>query len=177
LRKYSKGMLQRVGLAQAILHDPKVVFLDEPMSGLDPMGRREVREMIQQLRSEGKTVFFSTHILSDAEALCDRVAVINHGELQGVGAVAELTPQSQGKVEIIFCAATVPAALKGMGAEARANGEMVNAVVSQEQQEAVLDILRRERIQLISLTPVRSSLEEYYVEKLRPKESGRGVGA
>ena len=73
LRKYSKGMLQRVGLAQAVLHDPKVVFLDEPMSGLDPMGRREVREIIQQMRTEGKTVFFSTHILSDAEALCDRV--------------------------------------------------------------------------------------------------------
>ena len=82
LRKFSKGMLQRVGLAQAILHDPKLVFLDEPMSGLDPMGRREVRELIQQLRSEGKTVFFSTHILSDAEALCDRVAVIHQGELR-----------------------------------------------------------------------------------------------
>jgi len=177
LRKYSKGMLQRVGLAQAILHNPRVVFLDEPMSGLDPMGRREVREMIQQLRSEGKTVFFSTHILSDAEALCDRVAVIHHGELQGVGAVSELMPQSQGKVEIIFCAASVPASLSSLGAEARVSGEMVNAVVRQEQQEAVLEILRRERIRLISLTPVRSSLEEYYVEKLRPKESGRGVGA
>src|ERR1700685_3816789 len=90
LRKYSKGMLQRVGLAQAILHDPKVVFLDEPMSGLDPMGRGEVREMIQQMRNEGKTVFFSTHILSDAEALCDRVAIIYQGELRGVGAVAHL---------------------------------------------------------------------------------------
>ena len=87
LRKFSKGMLQRVGLAQAILHDPKLVFLDEPMSGLDPMGRREVRDLIQQLRSEGKTVFFSTHILSDAEALCDRVGVIHQGELRGVGAV------------------------------------------------------------------------------------------
>src|SRR5215475_4927425 len=76
LRKFSKGMLQRVGIAQAILHDPKVVFLDEPMSGLDPLGRREVRELIQQLQHEGKTVFFSTHILSDAEALCDRVAII-----------------------------------------------------------------------------------------------------
>jgi len=177
LRKYSKGMLQRVGLAQAILHDPKVVFLDEPMSGLDPMGRREVREMIQQLRSEGKTVFFSTHILSDAEALCDRVAVIHGGELQGVGAVAELTPRSRGKVEIIFCAASVPASLSSLGAEARVSGEMVNTVVGQEQQEEVLEILRRERIRLISLTPVRSSLEEYYVEKLRPRESGKGVGA
>src|SRR5437899_7827514 len=91
LRKFSKGMLQRVGIAQAILHDPKVVFLDEPMSGLDPMGRREVRSLIEEMKSEGKTVFFSTHILSDAEALCDRVAIIHLGELRGVGAVAALT--------------------------------------------------------------------------------------
>jgi ABC-2 type transport system ATP-binding protein len=96
LRKFSKGMLQRVGLAQAIVHDPELVFLDEPMSGLDPMGRREVRELIQQLQSEGKTVFFSTHILADAEALCDRVAVIHQGELRGVGAVAELTSRVHG---------------------------------------------------------------------------------
>ncbi len=81
LRKFSKGMLQRAGIAQAILHDPKVVFLDEPMSGLDPVGRREVRDLIEELKRQGKTVFFSTHILSDAEALCDRVAVIHQGAL------------------------------------------------------------------------------------------------
>jgi ABC-2 type transport system ATP-binding protein len=176
LRKYSKGMLQRVGLAQAILHDPKLVFLDEPMSGLDPMGRREVRDLIQQLRHEGKTVFFSTHILSDAEALCDRVGVIQQGELRGVGAVAELTSQAQGKVEIIFYAASVPAGLTSLGAEARVSGDMVNAVLPEEQQEAALEVLRRERLKLISLTPVRSSLEEYYVQKLRPTEIRRGAG-
>ena len=116
LRKFSKGMLQRLGLAQAILHDPKIVFLDEPMSGLDPMGRREVREMIQQMRNEGKTVFFSTHILSDAEALCDRVGIIHQGELRGVGAVAQLTSQAQqGSVEIIFCAPSVPAVWPASG--------------------------------------------------------------
>src|SRR5246127_3921721 len=104
LRKFSKGMLQRVGIAQAILHEPKVVFFDEPMSGLDPMGRREVRDLIQQLKREGKTVFFSTHILSDAEALCDRVAVVHQGELRGVGAVEELTSAVRGTVEIIFYA-------------------------------------------------------------------------
>ena len=91
LRKFSKGMLQRVGIAQAILHDPKLVFFDEPMSGLDPMGRREVRDLMEQLKHEGKTVFFSTHILSDAEALCDRVAIIHKGELRGTGRVADLT--------------------------------------------------------------------------------------
>ena len=131
LRKFSKGMLQRVGLAQAILHDPKIVFLDEPMSGLDPMGRREVREMIQRMRSEGKTVFFSTHILSDAEALCDRVAIIHQGELRGVGAVAQLTSQARRRVEIIFCSPNVPAALANLGVEAHVSGDMVNAEVDE----------------------------------------------
>jgi ABC-2 type transport system ATP-binding protein len=176
LRKFSKGMLQRVGLAQAILHDPKLVFLDEPMSGLDPMGRREVRDLIQQLRSEGKTVFFSTHILSDAEALCDRVAVIHQGELRGVGAVADLTSQKQGKVEIIFYAQKMPAGLASLGADARVSGDMINAILPEEQQDAALELLRRERIKLISLTPVRSSLEEYYIQKLRPAENRKGAG-
>jgi ABC-2 type transport system ATP-binding protein len=177
LRKFSKGMLQRVGLAQAVLHDPKLVFLDEPMSGLDPMGRREVRELIQQLQHEGKTVFFSTHILADAEALCDRVAIINKGELRGVGAVADLTSQIQGKVEIIFAGRTIPASLTSVGAETHVSGDLVRTVVPAEHQEATLEILRREKIRLISLTPVRGSLEEYYVEKLQPQEIRRGVGA
>jgi ABC-2 type transport system ATP-binding protein len=174
LRKFSKGMLQRVGLAQAILHDPKLVFLDEPMSGLDPMGRREVRDLIQQLRQEGKTVFFSTHILSDAESLCDRVAVIHQGELRGVGKVAELTSETQGKVEIVFYANAqkVPAALTALGAESRfGGGNMVNSVLPEAQQEAALDVLRREQLKLISLTPVRRSLEEYYIQQLRPAEN------
>src|ERR1041385_63597 len=102
LRKFSKGMLQRVGIAQAIIHDPKLVFLDEPMSGLDPVGRREGGDLIQSLKDEGKTVFFSTHILSDAEALCDRVAVLNRGELRGVGVVADLTSRVTGKFEVIW---------------------------------------------------------------------------
>jgi ABC-2 type transport system ATP-binding protein len=170
LRKFSKGMLQRVGLAQAILHDPKLVFLDEPMSGLDPMGRRDVRNLIQQLRHEGKTVFFSTHILSDAEALCDRVGVIHQGELRGVGAIADLTSQAQGKVEIIFHAQKVPAGLTSLVAEASVSGDMVNAVLPEEQQDAALEVLRRERLKLISLMPVRCSLEEYYIQKLRPTE-------
>jgi ABC-2 type transport system ATP-binding protein len=171
LRKFSKGMLQRVGLAQAVLHNPKLVFLDEPMSGLDPMGRREVRDLIQELRHEGKTVFFSTHILSDAEALCDRVGIINQGELRGVGAVADLTSQTKGKVEIIFYAQGIPSALTSLGAEARISGDMVNAVLPEERQDAALEVLRNERLKLISLTPVRSSLEEYYIQKLQPTES------
>src|SRR6266851_5009855 len=102
LRKFSKGMLQRVGIAQAIIHDPEVIFLDEPMSGLDPLGRHEVRELLQSLKDDGKTIFFSTHILSDAEALCDRVAVIHKGERRGVGVVNDLRSGIAGKAEVIW---------------------------------------------------------------------------
>src|SRR6478735_10150129 len=129
LRKFSKGMLQRVGIAQAILHDPKVLFFDEPMSGLDPLGRREVRDLMEQLKQEGKTVFFSTHILSDAEALCDRVAIIHKGELRGEGAVEELTSTVQGKVEVIWQGTQVPASMKSLGAECHITGDTVRAVI------------------------------------------------
>ena len=169
LRKFSKGMLQRVGIAQAILHDPKVVFFDEPMSGLDPMGRREVRDLMEQLKHEGKTVFFSTHILSDAEALCDHVAIINKGELQGVGAVAELTSSVDGKVELVWQGPAVPASLRTLGAECHLTGDTVRAIVSEANQDAAIEALRRERLRLISVTPVRTSLEDYFMQKLQPK--------
>jgi ABC-2 type transport system ATP-binding protein len=172
LRKFSKGMLQRAGIAQAILHDPKVVFLDEPMSGLDPMGRREVRSLIEELKAEGKTVFFSTHILSDAEALCDRVAIIHLGELRGVGAIADLTSGVRGKVEIVWRSTTVPAALKTLGAECHFAGETIRVVIAEENQDIALDALRRERARLISVTPVRTSLEDYFIAQLSDPPQG-----
>jgi ABC-2 type transport system ATP-binding protein len=101
LRKYSKGMLQRVGVAQALVNDPEIVFLDEPMSGLDPVGRREMREIILGLKREGKTVFFNSHILSDVEALCDRVGILNAGRLVLCGSVRELIA-SGGHLEDVF---------------------------------------------------------------------------
>src|SRR5580765_192309 len=151
LRKFSKGMLQRVGIAQAILHDPKVVFFDEPMSGLDPMGRREVRDLMEQLKHEGKTVFFSTHILSDAEALCDRVAVIHLGELRAVGAVADLTSGVRGRVELVWQGTKVPPSLKAMGGDCYVTGDTVRAVFPEESQDMALEALRREGLRLISL--------------------------
>jgi ABC-2 type transport system ATP-binding protein len=171
LRKFSKGMLQRVGIAQAILHDPKVVFLDEPMSGLDPMGRREVRDLIEHLKHEGKTVFFSTHILSDAEALCDRVAILNRGELRGVGAVADLTSTVHGRVELVWHGTTVPRALQTLGAECHISGDTVRALVPEASQDTALDALRREQLRLISLTPVRNSLEDYFVQKVKTEKA------
>jgi ABC-2 type transport system ATP-binding protein len=170
LRKFSKGMLQRAGIAQAILHDPKVVFLDEPMSGLDPMGRREVRNLIEDLKASGKTVFFSTHILSDAEALCERVAILHQGELRGVGAIAQLTAGVHAKVEIMWQGRTIPGAIRAITEEFHAAGDTVRVVVPEERQEAILEALRRERLRLISLTPVRSSLEDYFVAQLAAAE-------
>jgi ABC-2 type transport system ATP-binding protein len=174
LRKFSKGMLQRVGIGQAILHDPKLVFFDEPMSGLDPIGRREVRDLMSQLKSEGKTVFFSTHILSDAETLCDRVAIIHKGELRGVGAVEDLTSSVQGTVEVIWHGSQVPASIKALGAECHVTGDRVRATINESQQDAMIDALRRERLRLIAITPVRTSLEAYFVEKLRRAETTAG---
>jgi ABC-2 type transport system ATP-binding protein len=177
LRKFSKGMLQRAGIAQAILHDPKLVFFDEPMSGLDPLGRREVRDLMQELKQSGKTVFFSTHILSDAEALCDRVAIVHKGELRGVGAIAELTSSVQGKVEIVWLGTQIPPSMKALGAECYASGDTVRAVISEGQQDAAIDALRREHIRLISIIPVRTSLEAYFVEKLQHSQTTAGTTA
>ena len=174
LRKFSKGMLQRVGIAQAILHEPKVVFFDEPMSGLDPMGRREVRDLMEQLKLEGKTVFFSTHILSDAEALCDRVAVIHLGELRAIGAVAELTSGVRGKVELVWEGTSVPASIKALGGECVVTGDTVRAVLPEESQDLAIDALRREKLRLVSMVPVRTTLEQYFVEKLKRSETSAG---
>ncbi len=166
LRKFSKGMLQRVGIAQAIIHEPRIVFLDEPMSGLDPIGRREVRELIQSLNDEGRTIFFSTHILSDAEALCDRVAVLHQGELRGIGVVAELTAKSGGKVEIVFEGKQAMPNVQQLGGECRVAGETVRAILSGSVVDKCIDSIRQTGAKLISVNPLQASLEEYFLSQL-----------
>jgi ABC-2 type transport system ATP-binding protein len=166
LRKFSKGMLQRVGIAQAIIHDPKIVFMDEPMSGLDPIGRREVRDLIQELHDEGKTIFFSTHILSDAETLCDRVAVLNKGELRGVGVVADLLADTADKVEVVWRGPAAIAAICELNAECHATGELIRAVVDKTKLDTAIDAIRRVKGQLISVTPVQATLEEYFLKRI-----------
>lgn len=166
LRKFSKGMLQRVGIAQAVLHEPEVVFLDEPMSGLDPLGRREVRDFIQSLNREGKTVFFSTHILADAETLCHRVAVLNKGELRGVSVVAELVSQNRSRFEVVWQGVAAIAAMQALANETHVAGELARAIVKENQLRAALDTLKNQSAQLISVNPVGGSLEEYFLQKL-----------
>lgn len=163
LRKFSKGMLQRVGIAQAIVHDPRILFLDEPMSGLDPIGRREIRELIQELKDQGKTIFFSTHILSDAEALCDRVAVIHKGELRGVGVVEELKSESADKSEVVWQGAHALSAVTGLVSEHHVAVDTVRAITSSGNLDLLLDKLRQQRARLISVTPLQGTLEDYFV--------------
>jgi ABC-2 type transport system ATP-binding protein len=171
LRKFSKGMLQRVGIAQAIIHDPQVLFLDEPMSGLDPLGRHEVRELIQGLKDEGKTIFFSTHILSDAEALCDRVGVIHRGELRGVGVVNDLRSTVAGKSEVIWEGAHAIASVSSLLAESHLTGETVRAIVQSADLDTLLDKLRQQRARLVSVLPLHGTLEDYFLSKTREKET------
>jgi ABC-2 type transport system ATP-binding protein len=162
LRKFSKGMLQRAGIAQAILHDPPVVFLDEPMSGLDPIGRREVRDIIHDLKRQGRTVFFSTHILSDAEMLCDRVAVLAGGKLQGVGAPGEIVSIEVAGMEILFEmpeGRALPAALSG----AVAIGARHRLEVPEGELYCTLDKLRACEARILSISPVRPTLEDYFI--------------
>lgn len=172
LRKFSKGMLQRIGVAQAVLHNPEVVLLDEPMSGLDPVGRRDVRNLILQLKSEGKTVFFSTHILSDAEALCDRVAILHRGKLVGVGQIGELLQRKSGFEAVIeSCPAALRPRLQALApGPAIASGSHLRLEVAEEKVHELLGICASNSVQLLSLNPLRFSLEDYFVELLRASE-------
>ncbi len=175
LRKFSKGMLQRVGIAQAIIHDPEVVFLDEPMSGLDPLGRHEVRELMQSLKDEGKTIFFSTHILSDAEALCDRVGVIHKGELRDVGVVNDLRSNVAGKSEVIFEGAHASAKVADLLSESHITGETVRAIVQSNDLDLLLEKLRYHRARLIAVTPLQGTLEDYFLAKTSEKTASEAV--
>jgi ABC-2 type transport system ATP-binding protein len=177
LRKYSKGMLQRVGLAQAILHDPQVVILDEPMSGLDPVGRREVRDIILELKRARKTVMFSTHILSDAEMLCDRVGVIVGGKLRGVGAPDEIVGMKPAGMEILFEFAGdvriedppsknevgAPAKLTALLSKATKTGDRYRLQVAEEELYATLEQLRTAGAKTLSVTQIKATLEEYFM--------------
>ena len=173
LRKYSKGMLQRIGIAQALVNDPEIVFMDEPMSGLDPIGRREVRDLLLSLRSQGKTVFFSSHILSDVEALCDRAAILSRGKLVRCGTVQELTGIDDPAVEIVAVGID-PSSLDRFAqtvsslqsATATPNG--VHLVLADESEiDDTLALIRNCGGKLVSLNPRRSSLEDIFADSER----------
>jgi ABC-2 type transport system ATP-binding protein len=168
LRKYSKGMLQRIGIAQALMNDPEVVFLDEPMSGLDPIGRREIRDLMLALRRQNKTVFFSSHILSDVEALCDRAAILNRGRLVRLGRVQELTSAGDSALELVatgLSAETLSVLRASVGSlvEATETPNGFHLVLRNEDNlEDVISLIKRGGGRLVSVNPRRASLEDFF---------------
>ncbi len=168
LQKFSKGMLQRVGLAQAILHDPDLVVLDEPMSGLDPVGRRQVRELILSLRDEGKTVIFSSHVLPDAEALCDRVAILVDGRIQRTGRVSDLVRHDHAgyDVEVGDLSPQLFDGLAGDGIASRNGDRIVIHAVNQAELNWRLRQLMDAKANIIAVRPITRSLEEVFLSEL-----------
>ncbi|MGH0034365.1 MAG: ABC transporter ATP-binding protein [Myxococcota bacterium] len=166
LRGYSKGMLQRVGIAQALVHDPSVVFLDEPMSGLDPIGRAEIRELILRLRTEGKTVFMNTHILSDVEMVCDRVAIIVKGRIRYQGHLEELLDGRQRNVDVVV-AGLSPDTGEKLAQETRGrvrgHGERIEVRIAEKEVEDLLRRVLDDGGRIVSVTPHRASLETAFL--------------
>jgi len=166
LRTWSKGMLQRVGIAQALVHDPRVVFLDEPMSGLDPIGRKEIRDLILRLREEGKTVFMNTHILSDMEMLCDRVAIIVAGRIRYEGRIEEYIEPGTHECEVVLekVSPVLVSLLEGdYRAELRGHGDRVEFRVAEKDLQALLAAAFGEGAVVVSVSPRHVSLEEVFL--------------
>lgn len=183
LRTYSKGMLQRVGIAQALVNDPEVVFLDEPMSGLDPLGRRDVRQLLLSLRDEGRTLFFSSHILSDAEAICSRVAILSKGRIIAAGKLSELGLRLRGWELVVTGISESRAwSLVSTADSVRciADGRQVIGLPADCSPEAVITTLVGSGARILSLNPHHETLEEFFVDQVtqqREQDEERRVSA
>ena len=172
MRRFSKGMVQRAGLAQALVNDPELLIFDEPMSGLDPIGRRLVRDLIVAQRKAGKTVLFSTHILSDAETLCDRVAVLRAGRLVKVGSLSELLQLDVAHVEVLVSG--VVASAPGLEGADRAEqvGDRLRLEVAEGRLGAVVTAVEAAGGRVLSVQPVRQSLEDYFYREMGAPRAG-----
>lgn len=171
LREYSKGMLQRIGIAQALINDPKLLFLDEPTSGLDPIAHIDIRDLILDLKRQGKTIFLSSHQLSDVEMVCDRVAILNRGKLVKIGDVDELLTGTE--VEVIV--ETRDPELRGKLEEIATRSEPKEDRLhlyhhDEEVIGQMIDLIRARKGRLISVTPQRRSLESIFLETVREAE-------
>jgi ABC-2 type transport system ATP-binding protein len=170
LRKFSKGMVQRLGLAQAIQHEPELVILDEPMSGLDPLGRREVRDLILSLRAAGRTVLFSSHILQDAEMICDRVAILDHGRLRSVGRLDEMV-----STRVEWFEVSVRGSLPEPGCATLLSRDGRHSLWRVPDVEALRDLMMAARdagASVSSVWPKRQTLEDLFLRELHQERAG-----
>jgi ABC-2 type transport system ATP-binding protein len=174
LRTFSKGMLQRVGVAQALVHDPEVLFFDEPMSGLDPIGRKEIRDVILSLRAAGKTVFMNTHILPDVEMICDRVAIIVKGRIRHQGPIEAFLPEAHSQTDVVL-SHLAPEMVSRMEehfeVEMRGLGERVELSLREKDVQEVLRLALDMGARIVSVTPHRHSLEEAFLSAVREEEA------
>jgi ABC-2 type transport system ATP-binding protein len=182
IRKYSKGMQQRLGLAQALLHDPDVLILDEPTDGVDPVGRSEMRALLQRLKAQGKTIFLNSHLLQEVELVCDRVAILDHGLVRQIGSVADLTQRRGGnrqELEVQFTLVGAEAAIRGalstrtlteLRPAADGRHECRLRAADQSDVDGTIDDLRRGGISIVALSHGRQTLEEAFLKILT--ESG-----
>ena len=180
LRKYSKGMLQRVGIAQALVNDPEVLFLDEPMSGLDPLGRRDVRNLLLSLRDDGRTLFFSSHILGDAEAVCSHVAILAKGRLIAAGTIADLGLKVRGwELVVTGISQTRADALTSMVERVTrvSDGRYVIELPLDRPPEQVVTELAAGGARILSLNPTHETLEEFFVHQVRLQREEQRVSA
>jgi ABC-2 type transport system ATP-binding protein len=175
LRHFSKGMLQRVGLAQALVNDPEVIFLDEPMSGLDPLGRRQVRDLILDLRAQGRTVFFSSHILSDAETLCSRVGIMAQGKLVAAGRVSEMIAFALKGWELVVNGVSdvLQAQLRPRvrNITSLASGRCTIQIAADQTPEYLMAELTGLGASVESLNPLRDTLEDYFVKQVQSADA------
>lgn len=169
LKKYSKGMLQRLGLAQAMINDPQILFLDEPTDGVDPIGRKEIRDILIHLKEEGKTIFLNSHLLSEVEMICDEVAILDKGELIRRGTVEELTSASKTyRIETSKLTEDLTNELKNHALKVEQhNGFIQLSVSSYKKLNAIIDHLREHRVDIRSVVPHKQSLEESFIEILK----------
>jgi ABC-2 type transport system ATP-binding protein len=172
LRKYSKGMLQRVGLAQALVSDPKLLILDEPMSGLDPIGRREIRDLILDLKEKGKTIFFSSHILADAEMICDEVAIIVKGKIVQTGRLENLLGKEVCFWDISFRGREIPSEFSQKVVVSHEDYTMIR-VESEKEVEDSLTVLTSNKAKILSVIPHKASLEEIFLSSVEESKNGK----
>lgn len=179
LRSYSKGMIQRVGVAQALLNEPSLVFFDEPMSGLDPLGRRDLRQLMLRLRDRGATVFFSSHILSDAEALCSRVGIVAQGRLVAHGRLTDIVAFETRGWELVVSnlpepvRATIASRVDTM--THLSNDRYTLEISTKESPERMIQELMQQGVHIVSLNPIRTTLEDYFISSIgaaSPRDTG-----
>jgi ABC-2 type transport system ATP-binding protein len=174
IRTYSKGMVQRVGIAAAVIHDPTVLILDEPMSGLDPIGRKLVMELMAHLRTQGKTIFFSTHILHDVEIICDRIGIITGGELKFSGTLAEVRTESFSSYDVVLRRSVLDQveALQRLGFSPAVHEDKVQVEVGKTDLQAFLVTCSQYGLELFTIEPKRMGLEDFFMSFVQKKNVG-----